>query len=362
MNRITITRPDDWHLHLRDKEILKAVLPASARVYGRAMIMPNLIPPVASAKDALRYRAEIMEAMPEGSLFKPLMTCYLTDSTKPSEISKGYTDKAFIAAKLFPAGATTNSENGVTAIEHIFPVLETMQKIGMPLSVHGEVTDPDIDIFDREKVFIDRILIPVRKAFPELKIIFEHLSSKDAVDYVLEINGPTVATITPHHLLLTRNDIFKGGIRAFNYCLPIVKTAKDRDALIKAATSGKKLFFLGTDSAPHLEKNKIKDGAAAGIFNAPNSIEYVTQAFDNQKKLDNLEKFTSLNGAEFYGLKPNQDTITLIKNEKYAEKDLSIRLGKDNIRSFEPTIPLHWEIEGLKYNQRTQKYEIKNVR
>ncbi len=345
MNSITITRPDDWHLHLRDGEILEAVLSASAKIYGRAIVMPNLVPPVTSAREALDYMDRILAARPDGNSFTPLMTCYLTDSASPQDIREAFAVRTYHAAKLFPAGATTNSENGVTATEKIFPVLETMQEIGMPLSVHGEVTDPDVDIFDREAVFIERVMQPVRKAFPELKIVFEHLTSKAAVDYVTEDQGPTVATITPHHLILTRNDLFKGGIRPFNYCLPVAKSTQDREAVIAAAISGDERFFLGTDSAPHPEANKIKDGGAAGIFNAPTSIQYVTQVFDNHGALNQLEKFSSINGATFYGFEPNPDTLTLIKNEKPLEKDLSIALGQDNIRTFQPDVPLYWEID-----------------
>lgn len=345
MNRISITRPDDWHLHLRDGEIMKAVLPATYRVYGRAMVMPNLIPPVTSSSAATRYKSEILASIPDRYNFQPQMTCYLTDTTSPDELIDGYKNEIFIAAKLYPAGATTNSDNGVTSVRNIYQIFEKMQKAGMPLSVHGEVTDPDVDIFDREKVFIDKILKPVRRDFPELKIVFEHVSSKEGVDYILDCNSYTSSTITPHHLILTRNDIFKDGLRMYNYCLPVVKTKNDRKALISAACSGDSRFFLGTDSAPHLSSNKLKDKAAAGIFSAPNSIEYITQIFDENLKLENLEKFSSLNGAKFYGRMPNSDKIVLKKNEKTLEKDLSIQLGKDNIHAFKPDVLLYWQVE-----------------
>jgi dihydroorotase len=362
MNKVKILRPDDWHLHLRDGETMKAVLPATTRAYGRAMVMPNLTPPVTSVREAVEYKKRIVEAIPDKNNFTPLMTCYLTDSTSPQELVKGFIDQVFIAAKLYPAGATTNSENGVTSIKNIYSVLEKMEIHGIPLSVHGEVTNPEVDIFDREKVFIEQVLIPIRKKFPELKIVFEHLSSKEGVDYVLEKDGPTFSTITPHHMLLTRNDLFKGGLRMYNYCLPVVKKETDRKAIVKAATSGDDHFFFGSDSAPHFEKNKLKDKAAGGIFNAPNSIEYVTQIFAENNKIDQLEKFTSLNGASFYGFAPSEESLILIKKEKPIEKDLSIMQGKDNIRSFKPDVPLYWEIAGSNYNNRFEKNEIEDAR
>jgi dihydroorotase len=341
---ISIIRPDDWHLHLRDGEMLGAVLPSSARIYGRALIMPNLVPPVTTAKLAESYRKRIKEALPAGSDFKPLMTCYLTDSTSAKDIHTAYAVKAFHAAKLFPSGATTNSENGVTDIKKVYPVLEAMQEIGMPLSVHGEVTDPEVDIFDREAAFIEQVLDPVRRDFPELKIIFEHLTSKAGVDYVFEQDEYLAATITPHHLLLTRNDLFAGSMNPYMYCLPVAKTFEDREAIRKAAISGDKRFFLGTDSAPHPARMKEKAGAAAGIFNAPTSIGYVTQVFEELDALDKLEGFTSIYGAGFYGFLPNGSTITLAKQEEPVEMNWQIKVGGDVVKIFKPDTPLFWDL------------------
>lgn len=341
---ITIIRPDDWHLHLRDGEMLAAVLPSTAKIYGRAIVMPNLIPPVTTAELAEKYRKRIIDVRPEGSQFEPLMTCYLTDSTSPKDIKRASAVKAFHAVKLFPAGATTNSASGVTDIKNVYAVLETMQEIGLPLSVHGEVVDPEVDIFDREAVFIERVLDPVRKDFPELKIVFEHLTSKEGVDYVFDQYKNTVATITPHHLLLTRNDLFSGGMNPYMYCLPVAKTFADRKAIRKAAVSGDERFFLGTDSAPHPAWAKEKSGAAAGIFNAPTSIGYVTQVFDEMNALEKLEGFTSIYGARFYGLSPNGSTITLAKREKPVEMDWHLNAGTDVVKIFNPGIPLYWEL------------------
>ncbi|WP_027722548.1 dihydroorotase [Maridesulfovibrio zosterae] len=341
---ITIIRPDDWHLHLRDGDMLAAVLPSTAKIYGRAIVMPNLIPPVTTVKLAEEYRKRIIDARPEGSDFKPLMTCYLTDTTSPEEIKAAYAVKAFHAVKLFPAGATTNSESGVTDIANVYPVLETMQEIGLPLSVHGEVVDPEVDIFDREAVFINRVLEPLRKDFPELKIVFEHLTSKEGVDYVFEQDKNMVATITPHHLYLTRNDLFSGGLNPYMYCLPIAKTFADRKAVRKAAVSGDERFFLGTDSAPHPARIKEKSKAAAGIFNAPTSIGYVTQFFEEMNALDKLEGFTSIYGARFYGFSPNSSTITLAKRDKPVEIDWQLKSGGDVVKIFKPGIPLYWEL------------------
>ncbi|WP_319779526.1 dihydroorotase [Maridesulfovibrio sp.] len=341
---ITIIRPDDWHLHLRDGEMLAAVLPSSAKIYGRAIIMPNLVTPITTAEQAEEYRKRIIAVRPEGSHFEPLMTCYLTDSTSADELHTAFAVQAFHAVKLFPAGATTNSDNGVTDIKKVYPVLEAMQEIGLPLSVHGEVVDPEVDIFDREAVFIERVLEPVRKRFPELKIVFEHLTSKDGVDYVLEQDKNMVATITPHHLLLTRNDLFKGGMNPYMYCLPVAKTFEDREAVRKAAVSGDERFFLGTDSAPHPARAKEKAGAAAGIFNAPTSIGYVTQVFDELNALDKLEGFTSIYGARFYGFSTNGSTITLAKQEEAVEMDWQIKVGADIVKIFKPDTPLFWDM------------------
>ena len=341
---ITIIRPDDWHLHLRDGDMLAAVLPYTAKIYGRAIVMPNLTPPVTTVARAEEYRRRIIAARPEGSRFEPLMTCYLTDTTAPEDIRKACAVKAFHAIKLFPAGATTNSESGVTSIKKVYPVLEVMQELKLPLSVHGEVVDPDVDIFDREAVFIDKVLKPLRKDFPELKIVFEHLTSKTAVDYVLDEDEFTVATITPHHLVLTRNDLFKGGMNPYMYCLPVAKTFDDRAALRDAATSGNEKFFLGTDSAPHPCSKKEKAIAAAGIFNAPTSIGYVTQIFEGNNALEKLEGFTSIYGARFYGLSPNGSTMTLAKRDIPVSMEWLFKAGEDAVRIFNPDTPLYWEL------------------
>ncbi|WP_415718002.1 dihydroorotase [Maridesulfovibrio sp.] len=341
---ITIIRPDDWHLHLRDGEMLAAVLPSSAKIFGRAIVMPNLVPPVTTAEQAEEYRRRIIKARPKNSKFIPLMTCYLTESTSVEGIRAAYAVKAFHAVKLFPAGATTNSDEGVIDINQVYPVLEAMQEIGMPLSVHGEVVDPRVDIFDREEAFIERVLEPLRKDLPELKIVFEHLTSKAGVDYVFEQDENMVATITPHHMLLTRNDLFNGGMNPYMYCLPVAKSFADYEAVRKAAVSGDPRFFLGTDSAPHPSRAKERAGAAAGIFNAPTSIGYVAQVFEELSALDKLEGFTSIYGARFYGLSPNGSTITLAKRAEPVEMDWQIKVGGDVVKIFKPDTPLYWDL------------------
>ncbi len=308
--------------------------------------MPNLNPPVTTVQGAAAYRERILEALPPGSDFKPLMTCYLTDSTKPEELVRGHEEGVFIAAKLYPAGATTNSEMGVTSIDKIYPVLEAMQAQGMPLSVHGEVVDPGVDIFDREPVFIDKVLDPIRKDFPGLRIVFEHLTTKKAVEYVQAAGQNLGATITPHHLIINRNDIFSSGLRPHMYCLPVAKKEEDRLALAKAAASGDRRFFLGTDSAPHPVINKETDGGHAGIFCAPHALERVCRVFEEQNALQNLESFTSLNGPNFYGLNPNSDRITLIKKSTCPKSIESVNFEGGEIKVFNPRQPLYWEIEG----------------
>ncbi len=341
---LTIIRPDDWHLHLRDGNMLAAVLPSTAKIYGRALVMPNLVPPVTTAALARAYRERILAARPTGSSFEPFLACYLTDTTSPEDIRAAWAARIFQAGKLFPAGATTHSDSGVTSIRNIYPVLEAMQACGMPLSVHGEVVDPRVDIFDREAVFIERVLEPVRRDFPELNIVCEHLTTRIAVDYVADQNGHTVATITPHHLMLTRNDLFKGGLNPYMYCLPVAKTEEDRSALRDAATSGNAKFFLGTDSAPHPCRNKKKIPAAAGIFNTPTSLGYVAQVFDERHALEQLEGFTSRHGAAFYGVSPNEDTVTLTRRDTPVSVDSFLGAGEDTVKIFAPDTPLYWEI------------------
>jgi dihydroorotase len=308
---VTLRRPDDWHLHLRDGAMLAAVLPFTARQFARAIIMPNLMPPVTDVASALAYRARILAVLPEGADFTPLMTCYLTDTTDPTELERGHRDGVFAAVKLYPARATTNSAHGVTDIAKTYPALERMAALGLPLLVHGEVTDPEIDVFDREAVFIERVLAPLHRRFPSLKIVLEHVTTDEAVAFV-ETTGPTVAaTITAHHLVINRNALFVGGIRPHMYCLPIAKREKHRLALRRAAISGNGKFFLGTDSAPHPRVDKENACGCAGIFTAPAALEIYTQVFAEENALDRLEAFAALNGPSFYGLPANERRITL---------------------------------------------------
>lgn len=311
MTRLTIRRPDDMHLHFRDGAIMCAVVPYTARQFARAIVMPNLAPPITTAAMAAAYRDRIVKAVPEGMTFTPLMTCYLTDQTDAADLASGYADGIFTAAKLYPAGATTNSAHGVTDIANIMGVLERMAELGMPLCVHGEVTDADIDIFDREAVFIDRILEPLTRRLPELRVIFEHVTTRDAVAFV-EGSGPNVAaTITPQHLHINRNAMLAGGIRPHMYCLPVAKREQHRQALRRAATSGNRKFFLGTDSAPHHRHAKESDCGCAGIFNAPFALESYLAVFAEENALNKFEAFASENGARFYGLALNDGTVTL---------------------------------------------------
>ena len=313
--KITITRPDDWHLHLRDGAALSAVLPDTARQFARAIIMPNLKPPVTTVAQASDYRDRILAALPAGMTFEPLMTLYLTDNLPPEEIVAAKASGFVHAVKLYPAGATTNSDAGVTDIRRCAPTLEAMQRAGLPLLVHGEVTDGDIDIFDREAVFIERVMKPLRRDFPELKVVFEHITTRDAAQYVAEAEGPIGATITAHHLLYNRNAIFTGGIRPHYYCLPVLKREVHRDALVKAATSGSERFFLGTDSAPHARGLKEHACGCAGCYTALHAMELYAEAFDAAGALDKLEAFASFNGPAFYGLPRNTGTLTLTRED-----------------------------------------------
>jgi dihydroorotase len=314
---ITIARPDDWHLHLRDGAAMASVLPHSARQFARAIVMPNLKPPVTTAALATEYRARILAALPTGMTFEPLMTLYLTDDTAPDEIRRAR-DTGFIhGVKLYPAGATTNSAAGVTDLRKCYKTLEVMQELDMPLLTHGEVTDQHIDLFDREAVFIERVMRPLRRDFPELPIVFEHITTKDAAEYVAEAEGPIAATITAHHLLYNRNEIFKGGIRPHYYCLPVLKREEHRLALVTEATSGDERFFLGTDSAPHAVHAKEASCGCAGCYTALHAMELYATAFEQAGALDKLEAFASLNGPGFYGLPVNEGTITL-KRETWS--------------------------------------------
>ena len=340
---LTICRPDDWHLHLRDGAMLQAVLPFTAEVFGRAIVMPNLEPPVATTADAVAYRDRILTALAADARFTPLMTAYLTDTTDPDDLAQGHADGVLTAAKLYPAGATTNSASGVTDIARIKPVLARMAEIGMPLLVHGEVTDLAVDIFDREKVFIERVLKPTLNDVPDLRVVFEHITSAEGVAFVRGAGPNVAATITPHHLVINRNALFAGGMRPHMFCLPVAKREIHRLALREAATSGEAAFFLGTDSAPHPVSAKETDCGCAGIFNAPSALEVYAHVFDEEAALERLEAFASLNGPAFYGLPPNDDTVTLIRAESPA--DALLRVGEDEILPFDTGTPTGWTIQ-----------------
>jgi len=313
MNQITLVRPDDWHLHLRDGASLAAVLADSARRFGRAIVMPNLKPAVRSTQQALGYRERILAALPDGARFEPLMTLYLTDDTPPEEIVRAKASGQVHGVKLYPAGATTHSDEGVTRLSRCFHTLEKMQELGMPLLVHGETTDPAVDVFDREKAFIEDMLGPLVARFPDLRVVLEHITTRDAVQYV-EVTGPNIAaTITAHHLLMNRNALLQGGIRPHHFCLPVLKREEHREALVEAAVSGNPKFFLGTDSAPHGRRDKESACGCAGIYTAHAAIELYAAAFEEAGALERLEGFASLFGAQFYGLPPNRDTITLVR-------------------------------------------------
>lgn len=312
---ITMTRPDDWHLHLRDGDALQAVLPDTARRFGRAIIMPNLRPPVTTTALALEYRERILQALPAGSNFEPLMTLYLTDNTSAEEIALAKQSGIVHGVKLYPAGATTNSDSGVTNLGHCVKALEAMEKHDMPLLVHAEVTDADIDVFDREKVFIERNMIPLLERFQGLKVVFEHITTRDAAEFVVQASERVAATITAHHLLMNRNAMFAGGIRPHHYCLPVLKREEHRQALVAAAISGNSKFFLGTDSAPHPQSAKEAACGCAGMYTAHAGIELYAEAFETAGALDRLEGFASFHGPDFYGLPRNHDTVTLEKHD-----------------------------------------------
>ncbi len=321
---VTLIRPDDWHLHLRDEAVLASVLPHTARQFGRAIVMPNLKPPVTTTAQALAYRERILAALPEGMEFEPLMTLYLTNNTSPDEIRRAKDSGLIHAVKLYPAGATTNSDAGVTDLRLCYPTLEAMQQVGMPFLVHGEVTDAAIDLFDREAVFIERVLQPLRADMPELKVVFEHITTSQAADYVRTASGPITATITAHHLLYNRNDIFKGGIRPHYYCLPVLKRETHRLALVQAATSGNPRFFLGTDSAPHAKGVKENACGCAGCYTALHAMELYAQAFDQAGALDKLENFASVFGPAFYQLPVNRGSLTLTRQSWTMPEELPL--------------------------------------
>ena len=322
--RITIRKPDDWHLHVRDGEMLKATLPFTAKHFGRAILMPNLMPPVRTTADGIAYRERAMAALPPGSTFKPLMTCYLTDDTDPDDVERGFREGVFTGVKLYPAHATTNSAAGVTDYNKVMRVFERMEKIDMPLLMHGETVSPDVDIFDREKVFLDRSLSKWTRQFPGLRMILEHLSSKEGVDFVKSAAPQVGGTITPYHMILTRTDWLGAGLKPYMYVMPVIKTERDRQALRKAATSGEACYFLGTDSAPHPYAKKVSINGIPGMFNAPVAIETYTQIFEEEGALDKLEAFASLNGPKHYRLPPNEETITLEKSPWTAPEEVKV--------------------------------------
>ncbi len=342
VDTLTIRTPDDWHLHLRDGEMLRAILPFSARQFGRAIIMPNLEPPVTTMAEAVAYSDRILAALPGGMIFDPLMTCYMTDDADPEELANGFQDGIFNAVKLYPANATTNSTHGVTSWENIRPVLARMERIGMPLLVHGEEADADVDIFDREAVFIERVLNWMVRDYPELKIVLEHVTTEEGVAFVLESGANIAATVTPHHLMINRNALLAGGMRPHMYCLPVAKRERHRLALRKAVTSGDAGFFLGTDSAPHPITAKETDCGCAGIFNAPNAIELYAQTFDEEGALDEFEKFASLNGPSFYGLEPNESTVTLSRRTFEISGDVVVEELGESVRPFYAGESLSW--------------------
>ncbi|MCS5705712.1 dihydroorotase [Synechococcus sp. FGCU-3] len=347
LQQLTLRRPDDWHVHLRDGAMLQAVAPATARQFVRAIVMPNLRPPITTVAAASAYRQRILEALPDGSQFTPLMTAYLTDSIDPGEIERGFEEGVFTACKLYPAGATTNSDSGVTAIARIEPVLAVMERIGMPLLIHGEVTDGDIDIFDRETVFIERVLEPLLQRHPGLKVVLEHITTSDAADFVRSGPANLAATITPHHLHINRNAMFAGGLRPDFYCLPVAKRELHRIALRAAATSGSPKFFLGTDSAPHSREAKESACGCAGIFNAPYALESYAQVFEEEQALDKLEGFASEHGPRFYGLPLNQGSITLVREPQPVPERLHLNDAAGTaveLVPFHAGQKLHWRL------------------
>ncbi|WGW03069.1 dihydroorotase [Tropicibacter oceani] len=343
MKNLVIRRPDDWHLHLRDGAMLAGIAPESARHFGRAIIMPNLVPPVVTGAQASAYRDRILAALPEGADFTPLMTLYLTEQTDPADVVAAHQAGIITAVKLYPAGATTNSASGVKDFDKVRGTLEAMAQAGIPLCVHGEVVDSDIDIFDREAVFIDRVLDPVRRATPGLKVVMEHITTRQGVDYARSGGKDLGATITTHHLVINRNAILVGGIKPHYYCLPVAKREEHRLALREAATSGDATFFLGTDSAPHIDPLKENACGCAGCFTATNTMSILAEVFEQEGALDRLEGFASLHGPAFYGLAPNEATLTLTKGDPvtYPAK---IETGDGPVTVFDPMMPLHWRV------------------
>ncbi|MFW2587500.1 dihydroorotase [Sagittula sp. SSi028] len=343
MTQITLPRPDDWHLHLRDGAMLRAVAPETARHFGRAIIMPNLVPPVVTGAQASAYRDRIRAALPEGADFTPLMTLYLTEETDPADLVAAHRDGIITAVKLYPAGATTNSASGVRDFDKVRPVLEAMAENGVPLCVHGEVVDSDIDIFDREAVFIDRILDPLRRATPGLRVIMEHITTSQGADYAREGGDTLGATVTTHHLVINRNAILVGGIKPHYYCLPVAKREEHRLALRRAATSGDPSYFLGTDSAPHIDPLKESACGCAGCFTATNTLSILAEVFEQENALDKLAAFASENGPRFYGLPVSAQTVTLERGAPVAYPD-KIDTEDGPVTVFDPMMPLHWRV------------------
>ena len=341
---LTIRRPDDWHLHLRDGAMLAGVLPETARHFARAIIMPNLVPPVVTGAQAAAYRDRILAAIPEGMTFQPLMTLYLTEETDPADVAAAHASGLVTAVKLYPAGATTNSASGVTDFGKVQGVLEKMAEIGLPLCIHGEVTTQDVDIFDREQVFLESVLDPLRSRIPGLKVTLEHVTTSHGIDYVAGAEGDIAGTITAHHLMINRNHILVGGIKPHYYCLPVAKRREHMEALRKAATSGNPRFFLGTDSAPHTDPNKESACGCAGCFTATNTMACLAHVFEEEGALDRLEGFASLHGPARYGLAPNDETITLVKDDQPVAYPARIDTGEGPVTVFDPGHPLYWRV------------------
>ena len=342
--RITLRRPDDWHLHLRDGAMLEGVLPETARHFGRAIVMPNLVPPVVTGDDARAYRDRILACLPSGMDFTPLMTLYLTEATDPHDLARAHAEGVVTAVKLYPAGATTNSQSGVRDITRVRPVLEKMAEIGLPLCIHGEVTTPEVDIFDREQVFLDTVLDPLRRAIPALRVTLEHITTSQGIDYVAGATGDIAGTITTHHLMINRNHILVGGIRPHYYCLPVAKRSTHQQALRKAAISGNPRFFLGTDSAPHTDDAKQSACGCAGVFSATNTLSCLAHVFEAEGALDRLEGFTSLFGPARYGLPVADQTITLEKRDTPVPYPARIITGAGPVTLFDPGHPLYWHV------------------
>lgn len=345
MQEITIRRPDDWHLHLRDGAMLQGVLPETTRHFARAIVMPNLVPPVVTGDQAAAYRERILAALPEGATFEPLMTLYLTEGTDPADVAAAAASGLVKAVKLYPAGATTNSQSGVRDLARVMAVLEKMAEIGLPLCTHGEVVDPQVDIFDREAVFIDTVLDPLRRALPGLRVVMEHITTQEGADYAAAGGPNLAATITTHHLIINRNHILAGGIRPHYYCLPVAKREKHRLALRRAATSGKGCYFLGTDSAPHVDALKEHACGCAGCFTATNTMPLLAHVFEEEGALDRLEAFASLNGPAFYRLPVNEGALRLVKREAAHRFPEKIFTEAGPVTVFDPGFPVHWHVE-----------------